>query len=54
MVDGKEVFAKAGPMVWAFVDPLIIGLPIAILITVLVTFVTKKFDSQHLDRCLAK
>jgi SSS family solute:Na+ symporter len=54
LVDGKEVLAKTGPIVWAYVDPLIIGLPIAIIVTVLVSLFTKKYDSQHLDSCLTK
>lgn len=51
MVDGKEVFLKAGPFIWAFVDPLIIGLPLAILVTVVVSFFTKKPSNEHLDLC---
>lgn len=54
MVDGKEVFAKAGPMSWAFVDPLIIGLPIAIIVTVVVSKFSKKLPEEHLDFCLGK
>ena len=52
MVDGKEVFAHTGPIVWAFVDPLIIGLPIAILATVLVSLFTRKMGEEHLDICM--
>ncbi len=54
LVDGKEVFAKAGPMVWAFVDPLFIGLPIAIIVTVAVTMLTKKLPEDHLELCMGK
>jgi SSS family solute:Na+ symporter len=54
MVDGKEVFAKTGPFVWAFVDPLLIGLPIAILVTVIVSKFTRKFDEEHLNKCMGK
>ena len=54
MVDGKEVFAKTGPLVWAFVDPIVIGLPIAIIVTVVVAMLTKKLPENHLDRCLGK
>ncbi len=54
MVDGKEVFAKAGPMVWAFVDPLIIGLPIAIVVTIGISLVTKKLPEDHLELCMEK
>lgn len=52
LVEGKEVFLRHGPFIWAFVDPLIIGLPLAILVTWLVSLVTPKFDAGHLDRCL--
>jgi SSS family solute:Na+ symporter len=52
VIDGKEVFTKAGPMVWAFVDPLIIGLPIAIIVTVVVSLFTKKTADEHLDMCM--
>lgn len=52
LVDGKEVFAKAGPMVWAFVDPLIIGLPVAAVVTIVVSLFTKKLSAEHLERCL--
>jgi len=51
LVEGKEVFARLGPMVWAFVDPLIIGLPLAAIVTVLVSLWTRKFSSEHLERC---
>ncbi len=51
MVDGVEVFLKNGPFIWAFVDPLIIGLPVAALVTVLVSMATRKFDQAHLDKC---
>lgn len=54
MVEGKEVFAKAGPFVWAFVDPMIIGLPIAIIVTVVVSLLTKKLSEEHLEMCMGK
>lgn len=54
LVDGKEVFASSGPVVWAFVDPILIGLPIAIIATVLVSLFTKKMQANHLDLCLGK
>jgi SSS family solute:Na+ symporter len=54
LVDGKEVFAKSGPVVWAFVDPLIIGLPIAIIVTVVVSLFTKKLSEEHLNKCMGK
>ena len=54
MESGKAVFAKTGPIVWAFVDPLLIGLPIAIIVTVVVTLLTKKLSEEHLELCLGK
>ena len=52
MVDGSEQFIKAGKIVWAFVDPLFIGLPIAIIVTVIVSKFTKKMSDGHLDLCM--
>jgi len=54
IVEGKEVFLKAGPFIWAFVDPLIVGLPVAILLTVGVSLATRKFDDAHLTRCFGE
>jgi SSS family solute:Na+ symporter len=51
LVEGSEVFIKTGKIVWAFVDPLVIGLPLAILVTVVVSMATRKLPSEHLDRC---
>ncbi|VGO18450.1 sodium:solute symporter family protein [Pontiella sulfatireligans] len=50
-VEGKEVFLSSGPIIWAFVDPLLIGLPISILLTVLVSRFTKKITDEHLAHC---
>ncbi|WP_372805787.1 sodium:solute symporter [Pontiella sp.] len=52
MVEGQEVLAKTGPFVWAYVDPLFIGLPIALVATVVVSLFTKKMAADHLDRCM--
>ncbi|MCK4565036.1 MAG: sodium:solute symporter family protein, partial [Verrucomicrobia bacterium] len=54
MEDASKVYAKIGPMDWAFVDPLIIGLPIAIVVTVVVALLTKKLPEDHLERCMGK
>ncbi|MCF7849260.1 MAG: sodium:solute symporter family protein [Kiritimatiellales bacterium] len=54
MVEGKEVFASTGPVIWAFVDPILISLPIAILATVLASLFTKKFEVKHIDFCMEK
>jgi hypothetical protein len=52
LAESGEVFIKSGPVIWAFVDPLLIGLPLAALVTVLVSLLTPKFSRSHLDRCL--
>ncbi len=52
IVDGKPL--AFGPFVWAFVDPLIIGLPLSIVVTIVVSCFTKKMDHAHLERCLGK
>jgi len=52
LTESGEVFINSGPVIWAFVDPLLIGLPLAALVTVLVSLCTPKFSRPHLDRCL--
>ena len=52
MENGAEVFAKTGPFIWAFVDPIMISLPIAALVTVLVSRFTEKLPDEHLNRCI--
>ncbi|MBM4153705.1 MAG: sodium:solute symporter family protein [Lentisphaerae bacterium] len=51
MVEGKEVFLRAGKIIWAFVDPLFVGLPLAIAVTIAVSLFTRKFSEEHLKRC---
>lgn len=46
-----EQFIRHGKIIWAFVDPLFIGFPLAILATVLVSAFTKKFSEDHLKLC---
>ncbi len=53
-VDGAEVFASAGPVIWAFVDPILISLPAAALVTVVVSLFTKKLPENHLAICMDK
>lgn len=50
---GAETFVRHGPFIWAFVDPLIIGLPLAILVTIIVSMLTRRMDAKHLDRCFS-
>lgn len=49
--DGAKTFVHHGPFIWAFVDPLIIGLPLAAIVTVLVSAFTRRMDAKHTDRC---
>ena len=53
MVNGEEVLVTSGPVIWAYVDPLLIGLPLSILATVLVSKFTKRLSDAHLDHCLS-
>ena len=52
LVNGKEVFAHSGPVIWAFVDPILISLPLAAGVTVLVSLFTKKLPDAHLTQCM--
>ncbi|HQM46972.1 MAG TPA: hypothetical protein PLC82_13985 [Smithellaceae bacterium] len=52
LIDGKPLVW--GPFVWPYVDPLIIGLPIAIIITIAVSCFTPKMPEKHLLMCLGK
>lgn len=54
LVDGAETFIRTGPLNWAFVDPLFIGLPLAILVTVVVSMFSRKLPDDHLRRCFGK
>ncbi|MBP7830602.1 MAG: sodium:solute symporter family protein [Kiritimatiellae bacterium] len=51
LVDGVEKFHRAGPVIWAFVDPMIIGFPLAVIVTVAVSAFTAKPPKEHLDMC---
>lgn len=54
LVDSAEVPIKFGPILWAFVDPVIIGLPLAAIVTLLVSQWTRQFSTEHLDFCFGK
>ncbi|HPF98935.1 MAG TPA: sodium:solute symporter family protein [Kiritimatiellia bacterium] len=54
LVDGVETFRRAGPVIWSFVDPMIIGFPIAVLLTVVVSMATKRLPEDHLELCFGK
>jgi SSS family solute:Na+ symporter len=54
LADGSEVFSTTGPIIWAYVDPILISLPIAALITVLVSLFTKKLPEDHVEVCMGQ
>lgn len=41
----------SGPVIWAEVDPLFVAFPAAILVTIVVSLFSKKFDEEHHKRC---
>jgi SSS family solute:Na+ symporter len=53
---GKESLAitETGRTKWLWVDALIIGLPLSILVTIVVSLVTRKYSKEHLDNCFAR
>ncbi|MFH0879359.1 MAG: sodium:solute symporter family protein [Lentisphaerota bacterium] len=52
--NGAEVFSATGPIVWAFVDPIFIGLPLSILVTVVVSLVTPRLPKEHVEHCFSQ
>ncbi len=50
LVDGKVT----GPIIWAEVDPLFVAFPLAIIITIVVSLLTKRYSKEHLDNCFAR
>lgn len=50
LVDG----VRTGRILWAEVDPLFIAFPLAVITTVVVSFITRPMPNDHLDNCFAK
>lgn len=46
---GQDVLVSQMP--WPVVDPIVVALPLAMLVTVGVSLVTKPMDEKHLDQC---
>lgn len=46
---GKAVLTTALP--WPTVDPIVIALPIALVVTVVVSLLTRKLSKEHIDKC---
>ena len=51
---GKWVSYITGPIIWAEVDPIIFALPLAILMTIGYSVITRPLPEKHLDRCFSK
>ncbi|NCC50399.1 MAG: sodium:solute symporter family protein [Spartobacteria bacterium] len=51
LVDGKYAAIITGKIVWPEVDPLFVAFPLAIIVTIVVSLVTKRYASAHLDNC---
>jgi solute:Na+ symporter, SSS family len=47
LLDGKVT----GKIIWEEVDPLCIAFPLAIIVTIVVSMMTKKYNKEHLDHC---
>ena len=47
----KLVPIVTGKIIWSEVDPLFVAFPLAILVTIVVSLITKKYTKEHLDRC---
>ena len=43
-----------GKSMWAQVDPILIAMPISIIVFIVVSLMTQKMDSEHLDNCFRK
>jgi SSS family solute:Na+ symporter len=48
---GKVVIINTLP--WLTIDPIVISLPLAALLTVLVSLMTKPPEKEHMDKCFA-
>ncbi len=46
--------ARTGFILWSEVDPLIVGLPLSILVTVIVSLISRPFTNEHLAKCFGK
>lgn len=51
MVDGVAQYRQTGKIIWAFVDPMLVALPLSALITVVVSRFTRPLPVNHLRRC---
>ena len=48
-ITGQSVLITASP--WPTIDPIVIGLPVAAIVTILVCLITKPPSKEHIDKC---
>ncbi len=53
IVDGQEVFRSTGKIIWAFVNPMLVALPLSALVTWVVSLFTTNMPEDHINRCFA-
>ena len=49
MLLGRDVLITQMP--WPVMDPIIVALPLAMLVTIIVSLMTKKLNDRHLEEC---
>lgn len=49
--DGHESLLRTGPVVWAFVDPVVTAFPLAALVTWLASHLAPPLPREHLESC---
>lgn len=49
MLLGRDILISQMP--WPVVDPILVALPTAILVTIVVSLITKRMNEEHLDEC---
>lgn len=54
MVDGAAKPIVTGPIMWPEVDPLFVAFPVAIVVTIVVSLITKGYSKEHLDNCFSR
>lgn len=50
-VDGEKVYRTTGKIIWAFVDPMLVALPLSTFVTGIVSLFTRPPNPVHIERC---
>jgi SSS family solute:Na+ symporter len=53
IVDGAVKPIVTGKIIWPEVDPLFVAFPLALIVTIVVSLMTRKYAKEHLDACFA-